>query len=299
VTGTSLGCAAVAGSGAGGAAGFGAWVVCGGVGFAAPSVFACVADLGSVAGRLAGSGAVGAALFGTWAACGDGGFAAPSVVGGLGAGCDAASVSAGDAGFAAAGGCFAGSGFATAAAFGAWLVSADTGFVALSTTGGLGAGWDSSAAFAGGVGFDSTVGCLTGSGFVGAVIFGSMAVAEGADCAATPFVAGSVTGLGGVDATGSPTFSTGWAAAFSAAAGVVFEADMVLASGVGVGCDFTSAAGGVLAVLDLNFFLLLEGFFAMLHSFLRSRSRDAAVPGPIRLTHQDCLRAYRRPPQKP
>jgi hypothetical protein len=63
------------------------------------------------------------------------------------------------------------------------------------------------------------------------------------------------------------------------------EAFVVLVSELGLGS--MPAAGEDLAVLELNFFLLLEGFFAMLLSFLRSRSRGRFTPGPINWTHQD------------
>jgi hypothetical protein len=63
------------------------------------------------------------------------------------------------------------------------------------------------------------------------------------------------------------------------------EAVVVLVSELGLGS--LPEAGGVLAVLVLNFFLLFEGFFAMLLSFLRSRSRGRFTPGPINWTHQD------------
>ena len=102
-----------------------------------------------------------------------------------------------------------------------------------------------------------------------------------------------VSGLAGV------AFSTAFPGIF--AAGVVDFASVgfaVVSGGVavagvfasGVDLDFMPTAR-VLAVLDLNFFLLLEGFFAMLHSFLRSRSRGLDAPGPIGRVHQNWFRS--------
>ena len=60
---------------------------------------------------------------------------------------------------------------------------------------------------------------------------------------------------------------------------VLLVVDPAVLCALGRATDFALATGDAVEVLDLDFFLLLEGFFAMLHSLLRFRARGLGYRG--------------------
>jgi hypothetical protein len=113
------------------------------------------------------------------------------------------------------------------------------------------------------------------SGLVAAAFAGGFGALPGEPVgSAAAGLAAVVSGLAGVAFSGASPGIFALVVDFVSVAGAVLSVGVV---GVGVfasgpGLDFMPT-DRVLAVLGLNFFLLLEGFFAMLHSFLSSRSR--------------------------